>query len=83
MSEPTVCHAVDCNVPIVAPAIMCFNHWQLVPQPVKQLLWRHQVPEKYTANPDYIATVFVAISCVAIQEGKGLPSLVPKGQVVQ
>lgn len=83
MSEPAICHAVDCNLPIVAPAVMCFNHWQMVPQPVRRLLLSHQKPDRFGTNPDWIATMFVAISCVAIEEGKSVPTLVQKGQQVQ
>ena len=76
MSEPILCRAVGCNVLIQPAGFMCMPHWGLVPQPVKSLLAKHGSLDPNAVSPDYIATAFVAISCVALEEGRPLPSLV-------
>ena len=76
MSEPILCRAVGCNVLIQPAGFMCMPHWMIVPQAVKSLLAKHQGPDPNAASVDYIATAFVAISCVALEEGRPLPSLV-------
>lgn len=60
---------------------MCLNHWRMVPQPVKDLIWKHYRPgQEIDKNPsiDYIATAFVSICCVALKEGRSLPTLDPR-----
>ena len=71
------CHAVDCTA-IVPPKLhMCLKHWRMVPKTVQSLIWKHYRPgQEIDKNPslDYIVTAFVSISCVALKEGKKLPS---------
>jgi len=79
------CHAVGCNVAVAPKMHMCPRHWAMVPQAVKDLIWRHyRDGEEINKAPtvEYIATAFVSISCVALMEGKPLPSLVQSGQQV-
>jgi hypothetical protein len=57
---------------------MCANHWRMVPEVVRQLIWNHyREGQEIDKRPstDYIATAFVSISCVALKEGKSLPRL--------
>jgi hypothetical protein len=55
----------------------------MVPRAVQKLIWLHyregQEIDK-TPSVDYIATAFVAISCVALLEGKPLPHLTEQQQ---
>lgn len=72
------CHAVDCVVEVPPSMHMCLAHWRMVPKVVQELIWKHyRRGQEIDKNPsvDYIATAFVSISCVAIKEGKPLPTL--------
>jgi hypothetical protein len=56
---------------------MCGRHWRMVPKLVQDLVWHHYRPgQEIDKAPtvDYIATAYVAISCVAMQEGQRLPT---------
>ena len=55
--------------------VFCNHHWRLVPERVQTLLTKHYRRDEDTV--EWIATVFVAISCLAIEEGKPLPQLEP------
>lgn len=72
------CHAIDCDIPVPPKMHMCLKHWRMVPKAVQELIWKHyrheqEIDKKPTI--DYIATAFVSISCVALKEGKPLPTL--------
>jgi hypothetical protein len=57
---------------------MCARHWHMVPGAVQKLIWKHYRPgQEIAKNPsfEYLATAFVSISCVALLEGKPLPTL--------
>jgi hypothetical protein len=57
---------------------MCLAHWRMVPKVVQDLIWRHYRPgQEIDKQPsiDYLCTAFVSISCVALKEGKPLPSM--------
>ena len=57
---------------------MCLKHWRMVPEPVKDLIWKHYRPgQEIDKKPslEYIMTAFVSISCVALKEGQPLPRL--------
>ncbi len=72
------CHAVGCTVAVPPKMHMCLTHWRMVPKLVQDLIWRHYRPgQEIDKQPsaDYIATAFVSISCVAMKEGKPLPTL--------
>ena len=72
------CHAVGCEIPVPPKMHMCANHWRMVPKAVQDLIWKHYRPgQELDKRPtiDYIATAFVSISCVALKEGKPLPTL--------
>ncbi len=72
------CHAVDCEEAVPPKMHMCLKHWKMVPKAVQDLIWKHYRPgQENDKRPtvDYIATAFVSISCVALKEGKQLPTL--------
>jgi hypothetical protein len=72
------CHAVGCAVKVPPSMHMCAPHWRMVPEPIKRLIWKRYRPgQEIDKRPslDYVATAFVSISCVALLEGKPLPSL--------
>ena len=57
---------------------MCARHWRMVPAQVQKLVWKHyRRGQEIDKQPsvEYIATAFVSISCVALQESKPLPEL--------
>ena len=71
------CHAVDCDIAVPPKMHMCLKHWRMVPKAVQELIWKHYRPgQEIDKKPtiDYIATAFVSISCVALKEGKTLPT---------
>ena len=75
------CHAVGCGRRVEPKLHMCPTHWLMVPKPVQKLIWYHyRQGQEVDKNPsiDYICTAFVSISCVAIQEGKPLPTMIPR-----
>ena len=77
MTEHT-CHAVGCSTIIPPRLFMCPAHWGRVSEILQKLIWRHyREGQEIDKDPsvDYLATAFVAISCVALQEGKPLPQL--------
>lgn len=70
------CHAIGCETEVPPKMHMCLMHWRMVPKLVQDLIWKHYVPgQEINKNPsiEYIATVFVSISCVALKENKGVP----------
>lgn len=72
------CHAVDCKESVPPKMHMCLRHWGMVPKLVQDLIWKHyRVGQEIDKSPsiNYIATAFVSISCVALKEGKQLPTL--------
>src|SRR5208337_1807731 len=72
------CHAVGCSQSVPPKMHMCPKHWYMVPADVRSLIWKHYRPgQEIDKQPsiDYIATAFVSISCVALKEGKPLPTL--------
>lgn len=75
---PHHCHAVDCDKEVPPKMHMCLTHWRMVPKAVRDLIWHHyragQEVDK-APSTEYIMTAFVSISCVALKEGKELPSL--------
>lgn len=74
------CHAVGCTTEVPPKLHMCLPHWRMVPKAVQDLIWKHYRPgQEIDKEPsiDYIATAFVSISCVALKEGKPMPTLVP------
>ena len=77
------CHAVGCREEIPPRLHMCPKHWRMVPGAVQQLLWKHYRPgQEVDKQPsvEYIATAFVSISCVALQEGRTPPRIVGRGR---
>jgi hypothetical protein len=57
---------------------MCPEHWAKLPQPVQRLIWHHyREGQEIDKSPtvDYIAAAFVAISLVALEEKKRMPTL--------
>lgn len=78
------CHAIGCEKPIPPKMHMCGEHWRLVPKAVQQLIWKHYRPgQEIDKRPsiDYIAAAFISISCVALKEGKPLPTLAGRSAV--
>ena len=78
------CHAVGCREEIPPRLHMCAKHWRIVPRAVQQLLWTHYRPgQEVDKQPsvEYIATAFVSISCVALQEGRTPPRIVGREEV--
>lgn len=72
------CHAVECDVLVPPKMHMCLAHWRMVPKAVQDLIWKHyRVGQEIDKQPtlEYIATAFVSASCVALKEGKPLPTL--------
>lgn len=72
------CHAVGCEIPVPPKMHMCLKHWRMVPKAVQELIWKHyRSGQEIDKRPtiEYIATAFVSISCVALKEGKNLPTL--------
>lgn len=72
------CHAIDCMKPVPPRMHMCLEHWRMVPKGLQDLIWaRYKAGQEIVKNPslEYIVTSFVSISCVALKEGKTLPSL--------
>lgn len=72
------CHAVDCEKGVPPRLHMCIAHWRMVPKAVQDLIWRHyRTGQEIDKRPtiEYIATAFVSVSCVALKEGKSLPTL--------
>ncbi len=72
------CHAVGCTAEVPPKMHMCLKHWRMVPEPVKNLIWKHYRPgQEIDKQPtvEYIMTAFVSISCVALKEGHPLPRL--------
>jgi len=50
----------------------------MVPKAVQDLIWKHyRAGQEIDKQPtvEYIATAFVSVSCVALKEGKPLPTL--------
>jgi hypothetical protein len=75
------CHAVDCEEQVPPRLHMCLKHWRMVPKLVQDLIWAHYRPGQENdkrPSADYICTAFVSVSCVALKEGKKLPSLIPE-----
>lgn len=75
---PHTCHAVGCEVEVPPKMHMCLKHWRMVPRDVQALIWKHYRPgQEIDKRPtvDYMAVAFVSISCVALKEGRKLPSL--------
>jgi hypothetical protein len=72
------CHAVGCEVEVSPKLHMCLKHWRMVPPLVQQLIWKHyRKGQEVDKRPsvEYLATAFVSISCVAMEEGKLLPTM--------
>lgn len=71
------CHAIGCDVEVPPRLHMCLPHWRMVPKILQDVLWKHyrqgQEIDK-TPSLEYIAVAFSSISCVALKEGKTLPS---------
>lgn len=73
-----LCHAEGCGREVPPKMHMCLDHWRMVPKAVQDLIWRHYRPgQEIDKRPtfEYIATAFVSVSCVALKEGRKLPSL--------
>src|SRR5271163_2281815 len=78
MIAPHHCHAVACETPVPPKMHMCLKHWCMVPKLVQDLIWHHyregqEVDKK--PSVEYIAMAFASVSCVAMKEGRTLPSL--------
>jgi hypothetical protein len=76
MTERT-CRAVGCNktissIEVERKVFLCTEHWQMLPVLLRRLL---SLRARQGENDDYLATVFVAISLVALDENKPLPSM--------
>lgn len=72
------CHAVGCEIEIPPKLHMCLDHWRKVPKAVQDLIWKHyRKGQEIDKRPsvEYLATAFVSVSCVALKEGKPLPTL--------
>jgi hypothetical protein len=39
MKKNRYCAALGCGLPIGREAVMCRQHWRLVPRPIQQILW--------------------------------------------
>lgn len=73
------CHAVGCEAPVPPKMHMCFRHWKMVPKLVQDLIWKHyREGQEVSKTPsyEYIMTAFVSVSCVALKEGKPIPTLI-------
>lgn len=78
MTGKHYCHAVDCGEAVPPKMHMCLKHWRMVPKGVQDLIWKHyRTGQEIDKRPtiEYIATAFVSVSCVALKEGKPLPTL--------
>ena len=88
MSDEHTCYAVQCEEVVERGVLMCVKHWGMLPDVLQLLIQEHRNSLRSSlieAGPgegglekpstDYKAAVFVAISCVALQEGKPLPTL--------
>ena len=72
------CHAEGCEVEVPPRMHMCLNHWRMVPKAVQELIWKHyRAGQEIDKRPtiEYIAVAFVSVSCVALKEGRPLPTL--------
>jgi hypothetical protein len=77
MTEHT-CHAVGCGTVVAPRYLMCPRHWGMLPEILQNVVWHHyREGQEIDKEPstDWIATAFVAISVVALQEGKRMPTL--------
>lgn len=75
------CHAIECTIEVPPKMHMCYKHWRMVPKLVQDLIWNHYRPgQEIDKQPtiEYLAVAYVAISCVALKEGKPLPNLLKK-----
>lgn len=73
-----LCHAEGCEIAVPPKMHMCLKHWRMVPKAVQDLIWKHyRTGQEIDKRPsiEYIATAFVSVSCVALKEGRTLPSL--------
>lgn len=71
------CHAEGCEIEVPPKMHMCLTHWRMVPKAVQDLIWKHyRVGQEIDKRPtiEYIATAFVSVSCVALKEGRSLPT---------
>ena len=69
MSSTNVCHAVGCSAPIGQKALMCRDHWFMIPKGLRDKLWA----ELYScpagkATQSYLAAAKECITFVAHQE---------------
>lgn len=71
------CHAVGCDTPVPPAKHMCLKHWNMVPKAVQKLIWYHyRKGQEIDKKPSvaYLAVAFTSISCVALKEGKAVPT---------
>jgi hypothetical protein len=57
--------------------LMCIRHWKMLPKPLQALVWHHyRIDQEIDKKPslEYITVAFVSVSCVALAEGRDLPS---------
>lgn len=63
-----VCHAYGCTTPVPPKMLMCPPHWRMVPQALKNAVWRYYRPgQEIDKKPSrqYLAAASAAIEAVA------------------
>lgn len=83
MTSDHTCRAVGCSIVVRPDVLMCVEHWAMVPRAVQNLIYHHYPAAGKEPSGEYIATAFVAISCVAVQQGKLPPRLDPERRPAQ
>lgn len=80
------CHALGCERKVPPSLFMCKSHWALVPQHLKNAIWRFYRPgQERDKNPSeaYCVAAREAIEAVANREGAKRQPMLPFGPKVQ
>jgi len=67
------CHAVGCNTLVQPKFLMCGKHWSLVPNILKDRVWKTYRPgQEKTKDPsgEYLEAHLAAVRAVAEIEGR-------------
>ncbi len=76
------CHAMECEVPVDPRLLMCARHWEMVPKPLKQQVYRtyRKGPERdKSPSPEYVRAARAAIVAVEQAQGCRVPWWVERG----
>ncbi len=70
---PHQCHVPGCGKIIPPSLLMCWNHWRLVPKPLKDDVWAHyRRGQEFDKNPTraYLDAAKAAIEAVQALESR-------------